>query len=184
MPCPRPPEPLLILSSLNLLDYLDRYLVASLGSLIQSRPALERQGLRVFGDRLFPGIFRKLHPCSATWGTAAAGLRLMAGGAVLWSLATSLTYWVPSYSLPGGGPGLVGGGRAALFRYPGPGLTWRISCPWAPGPGPGPVLPGAAGGLRPGLPGRAPWWAAIGAGGRHSCWRAAGAWPWPGLIYA
>ena len=41
-------------------------------------------------------------------------LRLMAGGAVLWSLATSLTFWVPSYPFLVGARGLVGVGEASF----------------------------------------------------------------------
>ena len=41
-------------------------------------------------------------------------LRLMAGGAVLWSLATSLTFWVPSYPFLVAARGLVGVGEASF----------------------------------------------------------------------
>ena len=79
-------------------------------------------------------------------------IRLMAGGAVLWSLATSLTFWVGSYPallLARGAVGVGEGSFGTLLA----GLPGGHPAPGAPGPGPGLVLPGHAGGLGPGLPG-------------------------------
>jgi MFS transporter, Spinster family, sphingosine-1-phosphate transporter len=100
---------LLILTSLNLLDYLDRYLVAALGSPIKAEFDLSGKAFG-FLNTAFILVYFVTSPCSATWGTAGAASLSWPAGAVLWSLATSLTLLGASYPCPGGGPGSGGGG--------------------------------------------------------------------------
>ncbi len=104
---------LLILTSLNLLDYLDRYLVASLGSLIKADLHLSDKSFGFLGTAFFL-VYFLTSPLFGYLGDRFGRLRLMAGGAALWSLATSLTFWVPSYPFLVGARGLVGVGEASF----------------------------------------------------------------------
>jgi MFS transporter, Spinster family, sphingosine-1-phosphate transporter len=104
---------LLILASLNLLDYLDRYLVASLGSLVKAELHLNDKAFGFLGTAFFL-VYFLTSPLFGYLGDRWGRLRLMAGGAVLWSLATSLTFWVPSYPFLVGARGLVGVGEASF----------------------------------------------------------------------
>jgi MFS transporter, Spinster family, sphingosine-1-phosphate transporter len=104
---------LLILTSLNLLDYLDRYLVAALGSLIQADLGMND---RAFGflNTAFLLVYFLTSPIFGYLGDRYGRHHLMAGGAVLWSLATSLTFWVTSYPALIFTRGLVGVGEASF----------------------------------------------------------------------
>jgi len=104
---------LLILTSLNLLDYLDRYLVASLGSPIQAEMSLSGKAFG-FLNTAFLLVYFVTSPVFGYLGDRYGRHRLMAGGAVLWSLATSLTYWVTSYPTLLLTRGLVGVGEASF----------------------------------------------------------------------
>ncbi len=104
---------LLILASLNLLDYLDRYLVASLGSLVKAEFHLSDKAFGFLGTAFFL-VYFLTSPLFGYLGDRKGRLRLMAGGAVLWSLATSLTFWVPSYHFLVAARGLVGVGEASF----------------------------------------------------------------------
>jgi MFS transporter, Spinster family, sphingosine-1-phosphate transporter len=108
-----PTRALLILASLNLLDYLDRYLVASLGSLIKADLHLSDKAFGFLGTAFFL-VYFLTSPLFGYLGDRFGRLRFMAGGAVLWSLATSLTFWVPSYAFLVGARGLVGVGEASF----------------------------------------------------------------------
>ncbi len=87
---------LIILTSLNLLDYLDRNLIAALGPLVKADLGLS---YRAFGflTTAFFLVYLCTSPVFGYLGDRWGRVRLMAGGAVLWSLATSLTFWVGSY---------------------------------------------------------------------------------------
>ncbi|MBM4301087.1 MAG: MFS transporter [Deltaproteobacteria bacterium] len=113
MPLSLTTRSLLILTSLNLLDYLDRYLVASLGSLIKADLNLSDKAFGFLGTAFFL-VYLVTSPLFGYLGDRGGRLRLMAGGAVLWSLATSLTYWVPSYLFLVVTRGLVGVGEASF----------------------------------------------------------------------
>ena len=104
---------LLILTSLNLLDYLDRYLVASLGSLIKADLGLSGKAFG-FLNTAFLLVYFLTSPVFGYLGDRYGRRRLMAGGAVLWSLATSLTFWVTSYPALVLTRGLVGVGEASF----------------------------------------------------------------------
>ncbi len=104
---------LLILTGLNLLDYLDRYLVAALGSLIKADLGLSDKAFGFLGTAFFL-VYLLFSPLFGYLGDRYGRRKLMAGGAVLWSLATSLTYWVPSYPWLVLTRGLVGVGEASF----------------------------------------------------------------------
>jgi MFS family permease len=104
---------LLILTSLNLLDYLDRYLVASLGSPIMAELSLSSKAFG-FLNTAFLLVYFLTAPVFGYLGDRYGRHSLMAGGAVLWSLATSLTYWVTSYPALILTRGLVGVGEASF----------------------------------------------------------------------
>lgn len=104
---------LILLTSLNLLDYLDRYLVGALGGPIQAE--LQMSG-KAFGflNTAFLLVYLLTSPIFGYLGDRYGRRGLMAGGAVLWSLATGLTYWVTSYPALLLTRGLVGVGEASF----------------------------------------------------------------------
>lgn len=104
---------LLILASLNLLDYLDRYLIAALGTLVKGELGLSDRAFGFLGTAFFL-VYLLSSPLFGYLGDRWGKIRLMAGGAVLWSLATSLTYWVTSYSALVLARGAVGVGEASF----------------------------------------------------------------------
>ena len=104
---------LLILSVLNLLDYLDRYLIASLGSLVKAEMALSDRAFGFLGTAFFL-VYLLSAPVFGYLGDRFGRSHLMAGGAVLWSLATSLTFWVGSYPALILARGAVGVGEASF----------------------------------------------------------------------
>jgi MFS family permease len=104
---------LLILTSLNLLDYLDRYLIAALGSLVKGEMGLSDRAFGFLGTAFFL-VYLLSSPVFGHLGDRWGRVRLMAGGAVLWSLATSLTFWVTSYPALVLARGLVGVGEASF----------------------------------------------------------------------
>ena len=104
---------LLILASLNLLDYLDRFLLASLGPWIKADLGLSNTAFGFLGTA-FILVYFLTSPLFGYLGDRWGRLRLMSGGAVVWSLATSLTFWVPSYPFLVATRGLVGVGEASF----------------------------------------------------------------------
>ncbi len=104
---------LIILASLNLLDYLDRYLIASLGSLVKSEMSLSDRAFGFLGTAFFL-VYLLSSPIFGYLGDRHGRVRLMAVGAVLWSLATSLTFWVPTYAALVLARGAVGVGEASF----------------------------------------------------------------------
>jgi MFS family permease len=113
MPLSLTTRALLILASLNLLDYLDRYLMASLGPLVKTELGLNNTAFGFLGTA-FMLVYFLASPLFGYLGDRRGRSRLMAGGAVLWSLATSLTFWVPSYPFLVAARGLVGVGEASF----------------------------------------------------------------------
>ncbi len=104
---------LFILTGLNLLDYLDRYLIASLGSLVKAEMGLSDKAFGFLGTAFFLVYFLS-SPVFGYLGDRFGRIRLMAGGAALWSLATSLTFWVTTYPTLVLARGLVGVGEASF----------------------------------------------------------------------
>ncbi len=108
-----PARALIILSVLNLLDYLDRYLIASLGSLVKTEMALSDRAFGFLGTAFFL-VYLLASPVFGYLGDRYGRSHLMAAGAVLWSLATSLTFWVGSYPALILARGAVGVGEASF----------------------------------------------------------------------
>ena len=104
---------LIILASLNLLDYLDRYLIAALGSLVKADLGLSDKAFGFMGTAFFL-VYLISSPIFGYLGDRWGRTHLMAGGAVLWSLATSLTFWVTTYPALVLARGLVGVGEASF----------------------------------------------------------------------
>lgn len=104
---------LLVLTSLNLLDYLDRYLVAALGSPIKAELNLSGKAFG-FLNTAFLAVYFLTSPVFGYLGDRYGRRLMMAGGAVLWSVATGLTYWVRSYPALLLTRGLVGIGEASF----------------------------------------------------------------------
>ncbi|MEJ5329333.1 MAG: MFS transporter [Desulfobaccales bacterium] len=104
---------LLLLTGLNLLDYLDRYLLAALASLIKEELSLSGRAYGFLGTAFFL-VYLVTSPLFGWLGDRYGRLRLMAAGAALWSVATSLTAWVSSYPWLVLTRGLVGVGEASF----------------------------------------------------------------------
>ena len=113
MPFPPEARTLLILASLNLLDYLDRNLIAALGSLVKGEMGLSDRAFGFLGTAFFL-IYFLSSPIFGYLGDRWGRVRLMAGGAALWSLATGLTFCVTSYPALVLTRGLVGVGEASF----------------------------------------------------------------------
>jgi MFS family permease len=103
---------LILLTSLNLLDYLDRYLVAALGSLVKAELHLSDKAFGFLGTAFFL-VYLLTAPVFGWLGDRYGRVRLMAAGAVLWSVATSFTAWVATYPALLLTRGLVGVGEAS-----------------------------------------------------------------------
>ena len=101
------------MASLNLLDYLDRYLMASLGPLVKAELGLNNTAFGFLGTA-FMLVYLLTSPLFGYLGDRPGRVGLMAVGAVLWSLATSLTFWVPTYPSLVVTRGAVGVGEASL----------------------------------------------------------------------
>ncbi len=104
---------LIILTSLNLLQYMDRYLIASLGTLVKGEMGLSDRSFGLLGTAFFL-VYLCTSPIFGYLGDRWGHVRLMAWGAVLWSLATSLTFWVGSYLTLLLARGAVGVGEASF----------------------------------------------------------------------
>ena len=104
---------LIILTSLNLLQYMDRYLIAALGTLVKGEIGLSDQAFGFLGTAFFL-VYLLTSPIFGYLGDRWGHVRLMAWGAVLWSLATSWTYWVGSYLTLLLARGAVGVGEASF----------------------------------------------------------------------
>ncbi len=104
---------LIILTSLNLLQYMDRYLIASLGTLVKGEMGLSDRSFGFLGTAFFL-VYLLTSPIFGYLGDRWGHVRLMAWGAVLWSLATSLTFWVGSYFTLLLARGAVGVGEASF----------------------------------------------------------------------
>jgi MFS family permease len=88
------------LTGLNLLDYFDRYIVAAVNTLIKQDLGLSDKAFGFLGSAFFI-VYLMAAPVFGYLGDRWGRRRFMVLGAVLWSLATSLAFWVTTY------PGLV-----------------------------------------------------------------------------
>ncbi len=108
---------LIILTSLNLLQYMDRYLIASLGTLVKAEIGLSNQAFGFLGTAFFL-VYLLTSPIFGYLGDRWGHIRLMVWGAVLWSLATSVTFWVGSYLTLLLARAAVGVGEASFGTLP------------------------------------------------------------------
>ena len=92
---------------------MDRYLIASLGTLVKGEMGLSDPSFGLLGTAFFL-VYLCTSPIFGYLGDRWGHVRLMAWGAVLWSLATSLTYWVGSYFTLLLARGAVGVGEASF----------------------------------------------------------------------
>ena len=89
-----------VLTGLNLLDYFDRYIVAAVNTLIKQDLGLSDKAFGFLGSAFFL-VYLIAAPIFGYLGDRWGRRRFMVLGAVLWSFATSLAFWVTTY------PGLV-----------------------------------------------------------------------------
>ncbi len=87
---------LLLLIGLNLLNYLDRYLLPGTQALIQREFHVDDQSVGALTTALFLA-YMFTAPLTGWLGDRFRRKPLIVGGAVLWSLATLFTFWVHDY---------------------------------------------------------------------------------------
>jgi MFS transporter, Spinster family, sphingosine-1-phosphate transporter len=87
---------LLLLIALNLLNYIDRYILPGELSLIQDEFHATRQQMGALTTAMF-FVYMLVAPLTGWLGDRFPRKPLIIGGAILWSLATLSTAWVHSY---------------------------------------------------------------------------------------
>ena len=102
-----------LLTALNLLDYVDRYIIASVGSLVRRDFAISDAQFGLFGT-LFFLVYLVTAPVFGYLGDRYPRRRILALGAVLWSLATAGAAYARSYPALLLSRGLVGIGEASF----------------------------------------------------------------------
>ncbi|HWE86820.1 MAG TPA: MFS transporter [Terracidiphilus sp.] len=85
-----------LLIALNLLNYIDRYILPGAQSLIQKEYGWDDQRMGGLTTALFV-VYMLVAPLTGWMGDRFRRKPLIIGGAVLWSLATLATAWVHSY---------------------------------------------------------------------------------------
>ncbi|MGQ9922260.1 MAG: spinster family MFS transporter [Desulfobacca sp.] len=103
----------IVLTALNLLDYFDRYIVASVNTLIKHDFGLSDKAFGFLGSAFFL-VYLASAPVFGYLGDRYGRRNFMVLGAALWSLATSLAYWVTTYAGLVVARGLVGLGEASF----------------------------------------------------------------------
>ena len=104
---------LTLLTCLNLLDYLDRYIIASVQSLVRKDFPLSDADYGLFGT-LFFLVYLTTAPIFGALGDRYPRRRILAMGAALWSLATAGSALARSYTGLLFTRGLVGIGEASF----------------------------------------------------------------------
>ncbi len=104
---------LFLLTTLNLLDYVDRYIIASVGSLVRRDFAITDAQFGLFGT-LFFLVYLITAPVFGYLGDRYPRRAILALGAVLWSLATAGAAFARSYPVLLLSRGLVGIGEASF----------------------------------------------------------------------
>jgi MFS family permease len=87
---------LLLLTGLNLLNYLDRYILPGAQPLIQQEFGVNDEKMGALTTALFVA-YMITAPCTGWLGDRFRRKPLIVAGAVLWSLATLFTFWVHDY---------------------------------------------------------------------------------------
>src|SRR5436190_17887698 len=88
--------PLFLLTTLNLLDYVDRYIIASVGSLIRHDFTISDAQFGLFGTVFFL-VYLLASPIFGYLGDRYPRRAILALGAILWSLATAGAVLAPTY---------------------------------------------------------------------------------------
>ncbi|HEV8376099.1 MAG TPA: MFS transporter [Candidatus Polarisedimenticolia bacterium] len=104
---------LALLTLLNLLDYVDRYIIASVGSLIRREFEISDARFGLFGT-LFFLVYLLTAPVFGYLGDRFPRRAVMALGAIVWSLATAGAALAPTYLFLLLSRGLVGIGEASF----------------------------------------------------------------------
>jgi MFS family permease len=102
-----------LLTTLNLLDYVDRYIIASVGSLIRRDFTISDSQFGLFGTVFFI-VYVLTAPLFGYLGDRYPRRAILALGAILWSLATAGAVLAPSYLVLLLSRGLVGIGEASF----------------------------------------------------------------------
>lgn len=105
--------PVVILTALNLLDYFDRYIVAAVSSLVQAELQLSEKAYGFLGSAFFL-VYLLTAPVFGYLGDRYGRRPFLAGGAALWSVATSLAAAAKNYPTLVLVRGLVGIGEASF----------------------------------------------------------------------
>lgn len=105
--------PVAVLTALNLLDYFDRYIVAAVSSLVQGELRLSEKAYGFLGSAFFL-VYLLTAPVFGYLGDRYGRRPFLAGGAAVWSIATSLAGLVHSYPALLLARGLVGIGEASF----------------------------------------------------------------------
>lgn len=105
--------PVVLLTTLNLLDYFDRYIVAAVSSLVQAELHLSEKAYGFLGSAFFL-VYLAAAPLFGFLGDRYGRRPFLAGGAALWSVATSLAAWARSYPTLLAARGFVGVGEASF----------------------------------------------------------------------
>jgi len=87
---------LVLLTALNLLNYIDRYILPGAQPLIQADFHATDEQMGALTTALFI-TYMLTAPCTGWLGDRFSRKPLIVAGAVLWSLATLFTYWVHDY---------------------------------------------------------------------------------------
>jgi len=104
---------LTLLTALNLLDYIDRYIIASVGSLLRRDFTISDSQFGLFGT-LFFLVYLVTAPLFGYLGDRYPRRAILALGAILWSLATAGAVLAPTYLVLLLSRGLVGIGEASF----------------------------------------------------------------------
>ncbi len=102
-----------VLTALNLLDYFDRYIVAAVNTLIKHDLGLSDKAFGFLGSAFFL-VYLVSAPVFGYLGDRWGRRKFMVLGAAVWSLATSLAFWVTTYPGLVMARGLVGLGEASF----------------------------------------------------------------------
>lgn len=107
---------LILLIGLNLLNYIDRYILPGVQPLIQKEYGWSDQRIGALTTAFFI-VYMLVAPATGWLGDRFSRKPLIIGGAVLWSLATLGTAWVHSYWTLYLRHALVGVGEATFVIY-------------------------------------------------------------------
>lgn len=103
---------LIVLSLLNLLNYLDRYLISALVEPLKGEFHIDDVQVGLLAS-VFLIVYTVAAPLFGTLGDRGIRTRILAAGAVLWSVATSLSGFAQNFMMLLLGRGMIGIGEAA-----------------------------------------------------------------------